>query len=211
LVAPGSTICSLSEGPLSSCIETPQSGPVQLCDANFPHCVRPPGFDTWGCCTGNVPYNGSGNCRFSTLSPSCPALLGKVSTDGGPTRIDECLPGPFPAPASEPACSVFVARFPAAAGISPAPSTLASCKSCAEPGLSVPIDEEPGVLSVELSQYGCICEAAGLRDCAETSGSTASWCYEGPDSGASTPCPQAFLDLNVPAGLAADIYIVCLE
>jgi hypothetical protein len=211
LVAPGSIICSNLGGPVPSCIETPESGPVQLCDANFPHCVRPPGFDTWGCCAGNAPYNGSSNCRFSTLYPSCPAFLGQVSSDGGPTTIDECLPGPLPATANEPACSAFVARFPYAAETSPAPSAIADCRSCAEPGLSVPVDDEPGVLRTELSQYGCVCEAEGLRDCDETSDSIASWCYEGPDAGAIMPCPEASLDLHFPAGLVADVYIVCLE
>jgi hypothetical protein len=206
---PGSVICSSLEGAVSSCIETAQSGPIQLCDSNFPHCVRPPGFDTWGCCAGSAPYNGASNCRFSSNLPSCPVYQAEATVDGGPMRIDECLPVSLPTTANEPVCSVFVARFPATAGTAPTPSTIADCRRCAEPGLSVPIDNEPAMLMDE--HYGCLCEIVPLRDCAETSGSTASWCYADADAGTIATCPEASLDINVPSGLAADLYIACFE
>ncbi len=124
-------------------------------------------------------------------------------------RIDECLPVSLPTTANEPVCSVFVARFPATAGTAPTPSTIADCRRCAEPGLSVPIDNEPAMLMDE--HYGCLCEIVPLRDCAETSGSTASWCYADADAGTIATCPEASLDINVPSGLAADLYIACFE
>jgi hypothetical protein len=58
--------CALNSGPVALCTPTPQTGPIQVCDSNFPDCVKPSGFNQWACCTrGGGPYNGpSGDCRF---------------------------------------------------------------------------------------------------------------------------------------------------
>jgi hypothetical protein len=72
---PGPILCALNAGPVAACAPTPQTGPIQICGANFPACAQPRGFNHWACCTGGGgPYDGpTGDCRFpSALSSGCP-------------------------------------------------------------------------------------------------------------------------------------------
>lgn len=71
---PGPVLCALNAGPVASCAPTSQTGPIQVCEANFPACVQPRGFNHWACCTGGGPYDGpTGDCRFpSALLSGCP-------------------------------------------------------------------------------------------------------------------------------------------
>jgi hypothetical protein len=126
--------------------------------------------------------------------------------------FDQCLPMPVPGDFG-PDCEVLAARFRKSTGTSATTVTsIAICNRCAEPGLAAPPPaNQVANVSSELAQYDCVCEVEGLRNCSQTSSPVASWCYEDEDAGGDSSCAEAWLGLNAPMGLIADLYIACFD
>jgi hypothetical protein len=215
---PGQVFCSLYEGPVPSCAPTPRSGPLQICDTDFPHCVRLPGFSAWACCTGGGPYNGpGGGCRFTGPWPSCPLFQAKVVIGAQPvssdqTMVGQCLPTTLPVESNgAPNCTVVAARFPTGTGT---PAQVAACKQCGETGLSFFPPSILASVSSKLAQYDCVClvEAPSSQGCPMRPGQggpSVSWCYE--NGGGATPCPGPWLAFDAPSTFGADLYMACFN
>jgi hypothetical protein len=211
----GSVLCGFDEGLVSSCAAASIDDPVQVCDAIYPSCVRPPGFSNWACCTaGGPPYNGpNGSCRFPGVGvPSCGGFQGSAKLGGGSSQggvVNVCLPAPLTLlNDGEPDCTVVVARLPAPALVTE--QQIAACKACSEPGLSVPSPSLPlSSINTALAGYNCVClvEPPLAPGCATLPDGAVSWCYSATPGG--SPCPGAWLGFDGPPSFDATVYMTC--
>ena len=209
--SPGPVYCSSLLGPISSCLETPETGSVVACPEDFPRCINPEGFEParWGCCSGTGPINGPGGSCFGQGRP-CPLYRSEIDVDiqaaSTTGTVYACLPTTLPTNGYTPNCVVVAARYPEGTGSS---AEIDDCTRCDTPGLLLPdAFLEPSVSSA-LSGYECLCriEGASCGIAGLPRGSGPWWCYS--DASGDTACSVASISITSSASLGADLYIAC--
>jgi hypothetical protein len=204
---PGTTLCSASLGPVSTCLGTSENGGVVACASDFPYCLHPSGFETFVCCSGPGPINGPGGSCPGPIQ-ECPLYRATLGADAGASGTNElCLPGAVPPGRDGSLCTVVAARLPTGTATA---AQIDACARCDVPGLGAPalVGVDAWIVSPELAQYACICGINAMPQCPVAGEiGAASWCYT--SQATASGCSGSALQIDAPPDSEAMIYVAC--